>query len=158
MLKKLVWLPAFLLLLVFGQNAMACGTSEQGKGKAQCHCKTMHNMATQLNLSTTQQAKLKAIRLKSRSTIVAKHEEMKKIRSQMLALTAKDKVDQAKLDALINQQKELFASIVKLRMMYKNQVYNTLDAAQKIKFTSMIDKWTDEGQDIKSNPVSKTNR
>ncbi len=67
-------------------------------------------------------------------------QELHAIRVKMRPLVDTDKLDEAKLDALIHQKKEIIAHVMKTKMMVKHEMYIVLDAKQKVMFNEMANK------------------
>jgi len=135
MIKKLILLPVILLSFTFSQGTLAHDNAQ----KPGCGCQAMQKMTKELDLTSEQQAKIKAIRTQARDTLQTKRQEMIKLRAEINALIQTDKLDEAKLTALINQKKEIVGSVMKTRITVKNQIYNVLNAQQKAKFSTMMD-------------------
>ncbi|MCP0913451.1 MULTISPECIES: Spy/CpxP family protein refolding chaperone [Legionella] len=138
MMKQIILLPLLALSLAFSPVTFA------NKGDGHCTCMHMKKMMQELNLTPEQQTKIKEIKDNAKSNMQAKREEMMSLKKQMKELVRSEKMDEAKLDQLINQKKELMASKMKAKIMMKNQIYNVLDAQQKAKFAAMMDKWEQE--------------
>ncbi|WP_207384182.1 Spy/CpxP family protein refolding chaperone [Legionella nagasakiensis] len=101
----------------------------------------MQKISQELNLTADQKEKIKAIKEEARKSLQANKEEMISIRTQVKELIKSDKIDEAKLNKLLEQKKEILASKMKTKIMMKNQIYNVLNAQQKAKFSAMMDKW-----------------
>ncbi len=136
MIKKMILLPALALSLTFSVPSFA-DQHENG----QCPCMRMQKISQELNLTADQKEKIKAIKEEARKSLQANKEEMISIRTQVKELIKSDKIDEAKLNKLLEQKKEILASKMKTKIMMKNQIYNVLNAQQKAKFSAMMDKW-----------------
>jgi protein CpxP len=107
-------------------------------------CGCMKQMVQELNLTTEQKQKIEAIKLGTKQKFQAQKDEMKSLHNQMKNLIKSDKIDQTKLDSLVNQKKEIMGAIMKEKIVMKNQIYNVLDNTQKEKFMSMMDRKMDK--------------
>lgn len=132
--KKIFALIALSLSLILSQVAFADS----------CNGEKMKKMFQSLNLDSAQQEKIKAIKDQLRESQKSNWEQMKTIRSQIHDLIKSDKLDESKLDSLIAQKKELMATMMKTRIMAKNQIYNVLNAQQKTKFEQMMKEWEEK--------------
>ncbi len=133
--KKIMLLPALVASLVFSQAAFS---HEGGKWSALRTC--MHNAVERLNLTPDQKSKIKAIKDHAKTGMVDTHKELHALRVKMRPLVDTDTLDEAKLDALIHQKKEIIARVMKNKMMVKHEMYNVLDAKQKVMFNEMAAK------------------
>jgi len=97
----------------------------------------MENMVQKLDLTADQKEKMMTMKKQAKAEMKAKHDEMHAIHKEMGPLVETDKMDEAKLDALIQQEKEVVASMTKNKMMLKHQFYGVLDAKQKAMFSTM---------------------
>src|SRR3990167_3578183 len=113
MLKKLVFLPVFALTLFTAQPIMASTHSN-------CHCEKGVKNFKHLNLTDAQESKIKAIKDSTRDSMKANKDKLHQIRVQMHQLIIDDKIDEAKLNDLINQKAAILSSMMKTRLMAKN--------------------------------------
>ncbi len=100
----------------------------------------MHHLMTALKLDKAQQAKVEVIQTQLEQQEKTTWEQMSALRTQIREMVASDNMDESKLDSLISQKKELLASMMKAKLMAKNQIYNVLTASQKVKFQAMMKK------------------
>lgn len=129
---KFLWLPALALSFMLGQPAQACPTD---KADTPCHCSsTMKQLSNKLDLSDEQKAKVKAIRTQAHNNTKANYQELKNIKSQINALIKTDKMDEAKLDALVSQRSKLSAAMLKNHVVMQHQIYSVLNDKQKAQF------------------------
>ncbi|KTC65976.1 envelope stress induced periplasmic protein (plasmid) [Legionella adelaidensis] len=129
-MKKIITL-SFLALTLIATTAFA------HMGMGGCHC--MGQMMQELNLTPDQQKQIQQIKDQMKSQMQSNREQMQSLRTQMQTLIKSDKIDEAKLDSLVNQKKELMGTMMKAKIKMKNQIYNLLDAQQKTKFASMME-------------------
>lgn len=135
MKKKTLLLPAFLLSLTVHQTAFSHVTSREN---AYSNC--MHNVIEKVVLTADQRSQIKAIKEKSKAEKAKSVQDLRDIRTQMRPLVNSDSMDEKKLDALINQKKEIIAHIMKTKMMAKHQIYMVLDPSQKTMFHELAAK------------------
>ncbi|WP_078767346.1 Spy/CpxP family protein refolding chaperone [Legionella maceachernii] len=121
------------------QNQQQKPQDQQQTNKS-CGCKEakFKQMINSLHLSSDQQAKINAIKEQAKTTMQANHQQIKALRSQLNQLVESDNMDESKLDSLINQKKELMASMIKTKMMAKHQMYAVLNTQQKAQFQQMM--------------------
>lgn len=135
MIKRTLLLPAILLSLSFHQTAFS---HEFSRDSAYGRC--MHNVIEKLVLTAEQRSQIKAIKEKNKDAKEKFTQELRDIRAKMRPLVNSDTMDEAKLDALINQKKEVIAQIMKTKMMSKHQIYMVLDPSQKTMFHELAAK------------------
>lgn len=133
--KKIISLLALLFSLTFTQIAFA----DKDATNASCGCK--NNIYKKLELTPEQQTQIKAIREQANIIKIAKQKEMLSVNNQIQELIKADKLDEAKLDSLLNQKKELMASMIKNKVIVKHQIYNIFTAPQKEKYNEMMKAW-----------------
>lgn len=118
----------------------ADSTSDTSTASTMCQ-KRMDFMQKNLNLTSDQQAKMKAIHDSGKDAMQANWKQMKAIRDQIKKLVASDSLDQGQLDSLIQQKTTLMATMMKARITMQNQMYNVLTADQKKQFHDTMAKW-----------------
>lgn len=96
------------------------------------------NMFDKLDLTQEQKNQISAIKEKYKEQMKSNREEYKKLLSSMHDLIKSDKIDNAKLDDLINQKKELVASQFKLRIQMKHEIYHILTPSQQKQLDTMM--------------------
>ena len=133
--KKSVWLSAVALSLMMGQVSYAATESSKSR-PCTCHHNSQR-LSEKLNLTTEQKAKIKTIRTQTYNQLKADEEQLKALKLQMTALANNDKVDEDKLNNLINQRNKIKGVMIKKEVMMENQIYNTLTAQQKIQFKEL---------------------
>ncbi|WP_367607446.1 Spy/CpxP family protein refolding chaperone [Legionella sp. W05-934-2] len=104
---------------------------QMGQRGGPCMMK-MKKVMDQMNLTSEQRDKIRAIRQSMHSQLMASRDDMKSFRTQMLALVMSDNLDEAALNELINKKTAAMAKKMKLRMMFEHQVYQMLNPDQKI--------------------------
>ncbi|HHF7365349.1 TPA: Spy/CpxP family protein refolding chaperone [Legionella bozemanae] len=137
MSKKLLWLSIIAFVLTFGQLSYACiGDSK--------HCNSHHRfdrLAQELNLNADQKAKLKAYREKARASLKESYAQLRLLRKQINSLLKAEKIDEAKLDALIEKVNRIRGSMLKTRIIIQHQMFALLNDKQKAKFLELKEKW-----------------
>src|SRR5690348_9555229 len=108
MSKKFIWLSVITLILTLGQPSFACsGDAKQ--------CDAHHRfdkLAQELNLTADQKAKIKAFKEQARASFKAKYAQLRSLRSQVNTLVKADKIDEAKLDSLVEQINKIRGSML----------------------------------------------
>ncbi|KTD73219.1 Spy/CpxP family protein refolding chaperone [Legionella tucsonensis] len=135
--KKFILLSTIVLGLLFGQLSFAC----IGDLK---HCNSHHRfdrLAQELNLNAVQKAKLKAYREKARATLKENHAQLRLLRSRINSLVKAEKIDEAKLDDLIEKINRIRGSMLKTRIIRQHQMFALLNDKQKAKFLELKEKW-----------------
>lgn len=135
--KKLISLVAITLIITFGQSSFACS----GDSK---HCNTHHRsdkLAKELNLTPEQEAKLQTYKEKAQANFKTNYAQLRTLRTQINSLIESDKIDEAKLDSLIDQINKIRGSMLKNKIMMQHQMFTILDAKQKAKFLKLKKKW-----------------
>ena len=112
-------------------------------------------IAEQLNLNADQKEKIKVLREKAEAAIHPKVEELHSLRIQTNDLLSGATLDEAKLDNVINEEKEAIGSILKIRAMERYDISNVLTAQQKTTFTGMIQQWEKKQQEQRQRAIAK---
>ncbi|HHF7391065.1 TPA: Spy/CpxP family protein refolding chaperone [Legionella anisa] len=137
MSKKLFWFSTIALVLIFGQPSFACiGGSK--------NCDSHHRfdrLAQELNLNADQKAKLKAYREKARASLKENYAQLRLLRNQINSLIKAEKLDEAKLDVLVEKVNKIRGSILKTRIIIQHQMLTLLNDKQKAKFLELKEKW-----------------
>ncbi len=137
MSKKLIWLSTIVLVLTLGQSSFAC----IGDTK---HCNPHHRfdkLAQELNLTADQKAKIKAYKEKAKASFKENYGQLRLLRSEINSLVQADKIDEAKLDTLIEKVNKIRASMLKNKIMMQHQMFSLLNDQQKAKFLELKKKW-----------------
>lgn len=132
MSNKSICLAALALVFTLGQPVFA-NTISPTQSKP-CHCHDHKKLLNQLNLTQEQKTKIKTIKMQAQKTIKENYRQLKAIKEQINALIANEKLDEAKLDSLINQRNKIAGAMLKNRVMMKNQIYNQLTNEQKSQY------------------------
>ena len=134
--KKLIWLSAAAFALTMGQPGFASSTDNHQTKP--CHCNDNKNPSNKLNLSDEQKVKIKAIRADAHKTLKANYQQSKALRSEINKLALEDKIDESKLDSLINQRNKLKTAMLKSHVLMKHQIYSLLTDKQKLQYKEMM--------------------
>ncbi|WP_454780828.1 Spy/CpxP family protein refolding chaperone [Legionella sp. WA2022007384] len=136
-MKKLIWLSTIALVLILGQPSFACiGDSK--------NCNSPHRfdkLAQELNLTADQKAKLKAYKENAKANFKENYAQLRLLRSQINSLVQTDKIDEAKLDALIEKVNIIRASMLRSKIMMQHKMFALLNDNQKAKFLELKKKW-----------------
>ena len=100
----------------------------------------IEKLTKKLNLTAEQKTKIMAIRTQVKSDIQAKRQDMRTVHMQINDLYKTSPLDESKLDGYINQEKETFGAILKIRLMERRDIANLLTDEQKTKLNEMIQK------------------
>ncbi|MCX7115315.1 MAG: Spy/CpxP family protein refolding chaperone [Gammaproteobacteria bacterium] len=142
MIKKML-LPALVLSLSFSQAAFSHESHQTGCPYDHC----VRAAVKSVHLTKDQQTKVDAMKAEMKASLHGKWSEMKELHAQAKVLIRSEKMDEAKLDTLINQKKELMGSIMKTKIMMKHHMYNVLDAKQKASLSTKMDQCEKEKMD-----------
>ncbi|KTC78606.1 Spy/CpxP family protein refolding chaperone [Legionella cincinnatiensis] len=135
--RKLIWLSAITLIITLGQPSFACS----GDSK---HCNAHHRsdkLAKELNLTPEQEAKLQTYKEKAQANFKTNYAQLRTLRTQINTLIQSNKMDEAKLDSLIEQVNKIRGSMLKNKVMMQHQMFTILDTKQKAKFLELKKKW-----------------
>lgn len=141
MLKKIIMCSSLALTLAISTPLVFADTATAEPTKTTMCQKRMDFMAKTLQLDSTQQAKIKEIHDGAKAQMQANWQQMKGLRDQMKQLVASDKLDQDKLNTLVEQKTALMGTMMKARATMMNQVYNVLNDQQKKQFHEAMNKW-----------------
>lgn len=103
------------------------------------HCPCMKKMTQELKLTSEQQAKFKEIKQNTKDLAKSKESELKSLHAEIKDLIKAEKMDEAKLDKLVQKKEEILGSMMKARIMAQHQMYQALDTEQKVKFLKKLD-------------------
>ncbi|KTD53119.1 envelope stress induced periplasmic protein [Legionella santicrucis] len=134
--RKFIWLSAITLIITLGQPSFACSDPK--------HCNAHHRsdkLAKELDLTSEQQAKLQTYKEKAQANFKTNYAKLRTLRTQINSLIQSDKIDEAKLDSLIEQVSQIRGSMLKNKVMMQHQMFTILDAKQKAKFLELKKKW-----------------
>lgn len=94
----------------------------------------MGYLAKELNLTDAQKAQIKTMAQAQRATVRPLMQQMAQNRLAMLNATASGAFDQAKVQAIANQQSQIMAQLAVQKASFRSQIYNqVLTADQKAK-------------------------
>ncbi len=136
MIKKFIWLSACALALTIGQPSFAC-PAEKNPAK-HCHCNASKNPVNKLSLTDEQKAKIKVLKTQARANLKANYKQLKELRQQMNTLAQAEKIDEAKLDNLINQRSKIKNAMLKNRILTQQQIYTLLTDKQKLQYQELM--------------------
>ena len=142
--KIILWIASFALSMALGQTAFADTQVEDSGKSCRCYGERFKQMVDSLKLDDTQQAKIKEIKEQTRQNEKADWQQMKTLREQIEQLVQSDDFDQSKLDALINQKKEILGNMMKAKIMAKHQIYSVFNPQQKAQYQQMIKQWEEK--------------
>ncbi|KTD41235.1 Spy/CpxP family protein refolding chaperone [Legionella parisiensis] len=135
--KKFILLSIIVLGLLLGQPSFACiGDSKQCNPH-----RRFDRLAQELNLNADQKAKLKAYREKARSSLKENYAQLRLLRNQINSLLKAEKIDETKLDALVEKVNRIKGSMLKTRIIIQHQMFALLNDRQKAKFLELKEKW-----------------
>ncbi len=131
MFNKLLVLPTLVLTLATSQIALA-----RGGEFANC----MKNTYKNLNLTPEQQTKIKTMKDQMMAGLKDKEVQMKAMHDEVKTLIQADTLDESKLDALVNQKKDVIGTMMKSKIMMRHEVYHLLTPKQKEQFIAKAEK------------------
>lgn len=140
-MKKFIWLATFAFALILGQQSFASCDKDPK------HCRAHHRfdkLATKLELTPEQKAKIKAYKAQSHNSMKANYKQLKALRSQINALVKADKIDEKKLDSLVEHANKIRGAMLKNRIIMQHQMYSLLNEKQKAKFHELKKKWEEK--------------
>lgn len=144
MRNKLFVVAIALMALLLGGTAILVHAQQPGgatSGWHDHHGDHMAWMARELNLTDAQQEQAKKIMEASHETMHPLTQQMEANRQAMMAATATENFDQAKVQALANQQGQLTAQMAMQKALVHNQIYTqVLTPEQRIKAADMMQK------------------
>lgn len=149
--KKMIWLAVPAFFLAFSQASIACGEESTGEMHTACGCKK--ELATKLDLTMEQQAKIKVILMQAKVVKIEKQKDIQPINDQIRALIESSKIDDKKLDELLKQKTELMVVYMKNKIMVKHQIYNILNPKQRIQYDEIIKTWEEKGMEKLGNNI-----
>jgi len=124
-------------MLSYAQQKDAAGASGWG-GHGHGH---MGFMARELNLTDAQKQQVKTIMQSDRASMHPLMQQLAENRKAMLAVTANGAFDQAKVQAIANQQSQAMAQLMVQKASIQHQIYTTvLTPDQRTKADQMREK------------------
>ncbi len=158
MKSKYVQLVLAMVLVVAGVVVLAHSQAVPGKGMRHggwfgARGMFLEHMARYLDLSDDQRAQIKSLWEAQRPATEPLLKQLAVGRKDMLAATANGAFDQAKVQAIANQQAQILAQLTVLREQLQSKIYNTvLTSDQKAKVDQMrqkqlsrLDQWIANG-------------
>jgi len=136
-MKQNFWLASLALTAVFMQSPSAVYACPQG----------MHHiekMVKKLDLTPDQKNKIQAIYTNTKKDMKEKFKQMQETRKEINLLLQASPINESKINAIVNQQKEQFGEIVKLRINTRIAINNILTEPQRVKFREMFKKWEEK--------------
>ncbi|QMT60382.1 Spy/CpxP family protein refolding chaperone [Legionella sp. PC997] len=136
-MKKFIWLSTIALTLILGQPSFACIDDSK-------HCNShrqFDKLAQELNLTADQKAKLKAYKENATANFKEHYAQLRILRSQINSLVKTDKINETKLDALIEKVNKIRASMLRSKIMMQHEMFALLNDNQKAKFLELKKKW-----------------
>ncbi len=107
----------------------------------------IEKMVKALDLTPDQKTKIMAIRDQVKPQIQAKRQDMRTVHMQINDLYKADTLDESKLDELINQEKDTFGAILKIRANERRDIAAILTPEQKAKLADMMQKMEKKHQE-----------
>ena len=137
--KNIVWLSTIIFCCACGQNIFADGTNI--KTTQPCSCTCNKPSVKELHLSAEQETKIKAIREQASVVKAMNMKAMLTIHNQIEKLIRIGKLDDIKLDVLLDQKKDIMATMIKNRILVKHEIYSVLTPQQKTQYDGMMLTW-----------------
>ncbi|MBA4696169.1 MAG: Spy/CpxP family protein refolding chaperone [Legionella sp.] len=98
----------------------------------------MKKMMHELNLDKAQQDKIKSIKDELKVSQKSNWDQMRGLHKQVHEIIQSNTLDNAKLDQVVDQKKELLGRMMKAHITAKQQMYNVLNDKQKAKLNQMM--------------------
>lgn len=140
MSKKLIGLACALTLMLV-QPGFACDQNNKP-------CDAAHHrfdkLEAALELTPEQKTKIKTYKKQTRASMKVNYAQLKALRSQISILVKSDKVDEAKLDSLIEQVNKIKGAMLKSRIMMQHEMYMLLTDKQKAKYQALKKIWEEK--------------
>lgn len=144
MYNKLILTTALLFSAAFSQPIFADEVTNKNPKHSTCSmhasCGCMKNLTEKLGLSSEQAAKIKAIKQQEKKEKAKYHQDISTLHHQIKELMSATKLDEAKLDTLLNKKKELSKARVKSQYEARQQIMAVLNTQQKAKYEEMLKK------------------
>lgn len=128
MYRKLLWITALTFFLL-NQNAFA-DIKECGKG--------LKEMVSTLKLDKAQKEKIKPIFDQLTLNLKDSWMQMNDIDTQIEQQTNSITMDHSAVDVLVNKKSMLIGSMMKAKILAKNQIFVVLNEPQKVKLQLML--------------------
>lgn len=129
MIRKFLWIAAVTGSLVLAQSSFADS------------CRVgLQKMIKSLDLDDAQKAKITPILEQMKASKKDDWSQMKDLDSQINQQVTSDKMDQAAVDSLVDKKTKLIGSMMKTKLVAKNQIFTVLNAKQKTELQNMMTK------------------
>lgn len=146
-MKKILFIASLAFPLLFSTNGFAEKSCKAGGSDSACVC--MHNLTEKLGLTNEQQAKIKKIREHAKASRLVHKHQLHLLHDQIKALTHAEKLDEPKMNALLDQKKAIVLEMIKNRMEVRQQIEAVLTHEQKEKFHAMMLEWEKKHAEMK---------
>ncbi|WP_026069401.1 Spy/CpxP family protein refolding chaperone [Legionella tunisiensis] len=123
-----------LAISLLAAQTLFASSSTQTAQSCNCCVDGMRQILNTLNLSTDQQAKIKAIKAQLKSDTQSTWDQLNDIRRQIHALMQSDKVDEAKLDSLVDKKWSLLVRELRLKSELEFRYIVSLLPNKKLNF------------------------
>ena len=140
MINRLIAVPVLILTLSVSPLAFSDDYANDQSQNANAqfpHC--MHGVFQKLNLTPDQTAKIKDLKGQMKAGLQDARQKMQSLHSQIKTLVQSDKMDESKLDELVNQKKDLIGTMMKNKIMMRFNINHLLTPQQKTQFRTMVE-------------------
>ena len=131
--KKIMSLSALVLSMSMSQVTLACSEHMHHHSGER-----LVKMAEKLDLNAEQKAKIKAIGEKAHQAVKPAYEELHALRHQSNELLAAEKLDERQLERVIDKEKDVVGTMLKIKAMERRDISSVLTVKQKEKFEAML--------------------
>ena len=142
-MKKIIALPALALSLLLSQAPLAYADDTPWE-------LSVHHMSTimkQLDLTTEQHVKIKAIRVATKQKIEPIHREMQALRQKINAAFNLGDVNESNQKSFVNDEVKLIRAVLTIRISERADISKLLTATQKTKLSSLVREKMDKHHD-----------
>lgn len=136
MRKTIIGTVVLASAFVLGQTAYADSDNMMAK-PALGHGEVAKHVASSLHLDAAQKEKIKTIKDEFKASQKENWAQLKIIRAQLREQVQSDKMDEGKVDKLIDERMSLMRKMLKAAVMSKHQIYNVLTPEQKTAWQAM---------------------
>lgn len=142
--KSIYGIGLFIASLLLTQLVSADSTSVSPSSTGSWWCsQRLQDIASTLKLDAGQQEKIQAIKDQLKTSTKANGEKLGALRGQINELIQSDKMDQAKLDGLVQQKIDLVSSMIRAETLSMHQIYGVLTAEQRTQYQQIMKAWED---------------
>ena len=134
--KKIILLSALALSMSLSQATLASDTAMTDVVGSR-----YEKMADKLELTSDQKAQIKANSTKAKEQMKPKFQEMRANHMELSQLADAKDLDETKIDKLIDQNKEIIGSLMKMRVTVRHDISMLLTEKQKMKLDGMVSDW-----------------